>query len=397
MPELPQRLKQKLDERRIGNTLRTLSSTDDLIDFSSNDYLGLARDEQRFHETTHVLSERKNTFNGATGSRLLTGNSTLYMEVEHMLCQYHKVEAALVFNSGYDANLGFFSSVPQRNDVVFYDEFIHASIRDGLKLGNATSYKFNHNDPSDLEKKISLFHRTNGGGKNGELYVVTESVFSMDGDSPDLGALVNLCELYKMRLIVDEAHAVGIFGSSGCGLLEQSGLRQKVFATIATFGKAMGCHGAAVLGSRDLKVYLINFARSFIYTTGLPSHSLASISLAYVFMGGANGARVRQLLQENIEFFCLELKKLQLDEHFVKGNSAIHSCIIGENRLTKKIASHFRKEGFDIKPILPPTVREGGERLRICVHSYNTREQISRALKLLKKYMTRSHPLHVTD
>ncbi len=395
MVELPKKLEYKLEKRRSDNALRTLSDAVDLIDFSSNDYLGLATNEHLFHEASRILSEREMMWNGATGSRLLTGNNGLYTEVEQKLRKYHRVEAALVFTSGYIANIGFFASVPQRNDVVFYDEFIHASIRDGIKLGNANSHKFRHNDLADLEKKVSLLQRRDSGREGREIYVVTESVFSMDGDSPDLKELIALCELNNVRLIVDEAHAVGIFGSCGCGLVQELGLQKRVFAIIVTFGKAMGCHGAAILGSGGLKAYLVNFARGFMYTTGLPAHSLATILRAYDFISGPKGTGARQSLHGNIAFFKLELKKLDLEQNFVKSNSAIHSCILPGNILVKRIASQLQKEGLDIRPILSPTVPKGWERLRICLHAYNTKNQISTALKLLKRHImkTQSAPV----
>src|SRR5690606_16899740 len=234
---------------------------------------------QKIFENSLKLLAKGNIQNGATGSRLLSGNHSLYDEVEDMLCDYHKTEAALVFNSGYDANIGFFSSVPQRGDIIFYDEFIHASIRDGIKMSNARAYKFKHNDIQDLRAHIERSLKVNNEGS--ELYIVTESVFSMDGDSPNLNTLVNICEKYSCHLMVDEAHAVGVFGKNGIGLLQEMGIQDKVFARIITFGKALGCHGAAVLGNMELKDYLVNFARSFIYTTALPPHSLATILSAY--------------------------------------------------------------------------------------------------------------------
>ncbi|RYE11960.1 MAG: aminotransferase class I/II-fold pyridoxal phosphate-dependent enzyme, partial [Sphingobacteriales bacterium] len=222
------------------------------------------------------LEDKGITANGATGSRLITGNHSLYDEAEELIAGFHKAESALIFNSGYDANVGFFSSVPQKGDIVLYDEYIHASIRDGISLSNASAYKFPHNDANALYKLVER-HRV----KAQELYIITESVFSMDGDTPNLLTFADMAKRYKCRLVIDEAHALGVFGTTGEGLAHVHCNPDDIFARIVTFGKALGCHGAAVLGSADLKSYLINFARSFIYTTALPPHSLATIISAY--------------------------------------------------------------------------------------------------------------------
>src|SRR5690606_26004002 len=181
----------------------------------------------------------------STGSRLLSGNFELYEKAENFLAEFHNSEAGLIFNSGYDANLGFFSSVPQKGDVVFYDEYIHASIRDGLQLSRAKSFKFRHNDIEDLQKGIIRF-RESDRNNFADIYVVTESVFSMDGDIPDLENLSAFTDENNCFLVIDEAHSVGIFGVKGEGLVQHFGLEEKVFARIVTFGKAMGVHGAAI-------------------------------------------------------------------------------------------------------------------------------------------------------
>ena len=190
--------------------------------------------------------------NGATGSRLISGNSLFYTEVEKEISTFHNSEEALVFNSGYDANLGFFSSVPQRGDIVLFDEYIHASIRDGIRLSTAKAFKFKHNDLKNLKEQLLKFS-----SEDNEVFVVTEAVFSMDGDSPNLVLLSDICEAYQAHLIVDEAHAVGVFGTNGEGLVQSLGLENKVFARIITFGKAFGCHGAAIIGASELVRKLI--------------------------------------------------------------------------------------------------------------------------------------------
>ena len=375
MSHLPEKLLKKLVEREEINTLRTLPEDIRGIDFSSNDYLGIGQNNSVFEKAISILSEKGITNNGATGSRLLTGNGILYSEAEELLRNLHQADSALIFNSGYDANIGLFSSVPQRDDIILYDEFIHASIRDGIKMSNARNYKFKHNDLKDL-----LSHILRGQEKftksSREIYIVTESVFSMDGDSPDLKALSGLCKKFKCHLIVDEAHAMGIFGSNGCGRVQELDLQEDIFARIITFGKALGCHGAAILGSTDLNKYLINFARSFIYTTGLPPHTVATIIAAYQFMTSPQGLKERELLHENIALFNREKERLGISSFFIPSSSAIHSCIIKGNNEVKRIAQIIQKKSFDVRPILSPTVPKGEERLRFCLHSFNSKEDI---------------------
>jgi 8-amino-7-oxononanoate synthase len=292
-----------------------------------------------------------------------------------MLSAFHNSEAALLFNSGYDANIGFFSSVPQRGDIIFYDEYIHASIRDGIGMSNAKAYKFKHNDLDDLTKKVNNISKQLEASTK-EIYIVTESVFSMDGDSPNLAEIVKFSKMNNVHLIVDEAHAIGVFGKNGRGLLQELGLEKEVFARIYTFGKGLGCHGAAIIGNNDLRTYLINFARSFIYTTGLSPHAIATVKMAYEELLETNAI---QGLKENIAYFNQKGKKLP----FIKSKSAIHCCIISGNAEVKKAAKLLQENGFNVKPILSPTVPRGKERLRICLHAYNSQEEINEMLKIV--------------
>jgi len=375
MGHLPEKLQKKLVEREEINTLRALPEDIRGIDFSSNDYLGIGQNNTVFEKAISILSEKGIANNGATGSRLLTGNGILFSDAEEFLRNLHQADSALIFNSGYDANIGLFSSVPQRDDIILYDEFIHASIRDGIKMSNARNYKFKHNDLKDLLSHILLGQEKNTNNQR-EIYIVTESVFSMDGDSPDLKALSVLCRKYKCHLIIDEAHSIGLFGSYGCGMVQEMELQENIFARIITFGKALGCHGAAILGSADLNKYLINFARSFIYTTGLPPHTVATIIAAYEFMTSPAGLKERELLHENIGLFNQEKERLGISSFFIPSSSAIHSCIIKGNKEVKKIAQIIQDNSFDVRPILSPTVPKGEERLRFCLHSFNSKEDI---------------------
>nr|WP_293304088.1 8-amino-7-oxononanoate synthase [Allomuricauda sp.] len=389
MGKLPEKLQSKLTERMGNNALRKLPSSAGLVDFSSNDYLGLAMNEGLTQIATWFL-EGKQPTNGSSGSRLLTGNHGLYKELEDFLTQHHRAESALVFNSGYDANIGFFSSVPQRGDIVLYDELIHASIRDGIQMGHAKGYKFAHNNLDSLERKLRSLRVQLG--SEGDVFVVTESVFSMDGDSPDLKGLANFCVEEGCFLVVDEAHATGVLGE-GRDLICQLGLEHEVFARIITFGKTIGCHGAAVLGPEKLKAYLVNFARSFIYTTALPPHTVATILASYQYIRD-NGTELSERLLENIDYFKKQVSLLDLEDCFIESKSAIQCALVPGNEKVKTIAAALQEEGFEVKPILSPTVKAGEERLRFCLHAYNTKEEISRILHIVQRILGEKGILH---
>ncbi|OOG72236.1 8-amino-7-oxononanoate synthase [Flavobacterium sp. A45] len=372
----PKNLSDKLETRRQNKSLRILPQPNDLVDFASNDYIAFSKSEAIFNATHQFLLDHNIKSNGATGSRLLSGNHTLYTETENYIAKFHQSESALLFNSGYDANVGFFSSVPQKGDLILYDELCHASIRDGIQLSNAKSYKFKHNDFEDLDLLIQR-------NPNTLIYIVTESVFSMDGDCPNMEELIAVSEKHNCYLVVDEAHALGVFGENGEGLIQHLHLQDKIFARIMTFGKGLGCHGAVVLGSEELKSYLVNFSRSFIYTTGLSPHSVATILVGYHHLEKDKNAL--EALRDNIVFFNQVKKMLYLSPLFIRSKSAIQSVIIPGNEKVKSIAAALQENGFDVKAILSPTVPAGQERLRFCLHSYNSKEEMTKVLTLLSE------------
>jgi 8-amino-7-oxononanoate synthase len=355
-----QKLQNKLNKRIEEGTLRSLSSFEGFIDFYSIDYLGFSKIKSKSEKTTKY---------GSTGSRLISGTSNESLKAEVFLADFFNSESALIFNSGYDANLGFFSSVPQRGDFVFYDEYIHASIRDGLRLSFATSNSFKHNNLVDLELKLSKV--------SGVKYVVVESLYSMDGDIAPLTDIVELCTKYGAYLIVDEAHSGGVFGQLGRGLVSELKLEDKVFARIITFGKAFGSHGACVLCEKKLKKYLINFSRSFIYTTALPPD--AYIRIIEVLKDESSDLE-RKKLKENIDYFRLKINLKWCVSDF---NSPIQLIKIGDIELTKKIAEKMQLLNLAVKPIFSPTVPVGSEGLRICLHSFNKKEEIDLLIDLL--------------
>ncbi len=353
-------IQQKLNERKAENALRELKVSEGLVDFCSNDYLGLAS-EKSVHKVEDTIQY------GSTGSRLISGNNRIIEEVESYLADYYHSESCLIFNSGYNANVGLFSCVAQRADTIIYDELIHASIRDGISLSNANSFSFKHNNIDSLNEKIGL--------AKGNVFLAIESVYSMDGDMAPLQEIVQICEQRSVALIVDEAHAVGIFGEKGKGLVSED-----VFARVITFGKAFGCHGAAVLGSQDLKDYLINFSRAFIYTTALPLQSVKTIIQGHEFLV-KNFQRVDEL-KKLIQCFKSQIKEIGLS--LIESMSPIQCVIVPGNDAVKSLAEKIQAKGFDVRPILSPTVPKGEERLRICLHSFNTEEEINELIQIIK-------------
>jgi 8-amino-7-oxononanoate synthase len=376
MNPIERKIREKLDKRREKNALRTLPGRKGLADFCSNDYLGLARDKTFRKELYRVAGAGPLT--GATGSRLISGNSVLAEALEQELAAFHRAPGGLLFPSGYMANLGVLSAVADHHDIVLYDQLVHASIRDALQLCRARSYSFRHNDPNHLRQKLDR--------AKGNVFIVVESVYSMDGDEAPLEALASLAAEYGAALIVDEAHATGVFGEQGEGLVAALGLEAAVWARIHTFGKALGSHGAIVLGPGYLRDFLINFARSFIYTTALPDHTLHAVRLAYREM--ARGERL-QVLCNNRDRFLRNLTG-KARSRFIESRSAIQSMVWPGNNEVKALAGRLQQQGYDVRPILHPTVPKGTERLRICLHAHNTQDEVE-GLAVLVNQVVEEH------
>ncbi len=359
------------DQQRSGLYRRLTShSGEKLTDFSSNDYLGLARSE----ELAARIAGHKPRFprlNGSTGSRLLTGHDAYADEVESILADIFCADAALIFNSGYTANLAVLSALPQRGDTILYDELVHASIKDGTRLSLAKRYSFRHNDLYDLERKLR--------NSEGRVFIVVESIYSMDGDVCPLHELTVLAEKHDACIILDEAHSTGVMGEQGAGLAVAAGLSEKIPVRIYTFGKAMGVHGACIAGPAQLKDFLINFARPFIYTTAPDHHTLVSIACAFGYLH--EHPVLQEKLQENIDVFVNEMRG---DPSAKITSSAIQTVFIPGPENVRRCAFDLRQSGFDVRPILSPTVPAGKERLRICLHTFNTQNEIERLCTLLK-------------
>jgi 8-amino-7-oxononanoate synthase len=331
------------------------------VDFISNDYLGMA-DCKIAHQ---LLSSQ-----AGRGSRLIAGNAPEALACEAFLAKHYDAEAALVFNSGYTANLGLFSCLAQKDEIVLYDEYCHASISDGLRLSLGKSFGFKHNDLNVLESKLQQF-------QGNSICVVVEACYSMEGDFANLATLFELSKRYDFKIIVDEAHSLGICGENGLGLAHKFAENPALLARVLTFGKSIGAHGAAVLTNTELKSYLIHACRPFIYTTALPPESYLRIQKCVDFVKQNEDLRTK--LQSNIQKFCAS---------FNTSNSHIQSIQIKGINEIKSIVLHAKNKGIALKGVWSPTVPEGQERLRISLHSFNTADEIQQLHELLKPYLT---------
>lgn len=369
MNRIPLSVTMRLEERIKSDSFRKLGLTiTEGIDFYSNDYLGLSGDVDFQKGLFDELGKNLDCLTGSTGSRLISGNASVMEETEKFIADKHQVEAALLFGSGYDANLALLGSITTNRSTVIVDEYIHRSIHDGCRLSMTKKWKFKHNDLCDLENSLKK--------TNGEVFVVVESLYSMDGDFAPLKELVILCERYNAYLIVDEAHAIGVYG---LGLLNEYNLQNAVFATTVTYGKAMGVHGAAILGSKALIQMLINFGSPFIYSTA-PSSSMAlTIKYAYSYLE-KDEFRTSDL-NDTIAYY-----RQCFSSFFPCTTSAIQTIELKYlqeiNILLKKI------EALEIKCVLikAPTVQLGKERFRICIHTFNTKNEIDILLKLMLEH-----------
>lgn len=354
---LQQRIENHLTQIKNRGLWRTLKApSENAVDLSSNDFLGLANDERI---KSAMIREIRANGAGATGSRLLRGERQIFSEVERKFAEFKGTERALFFGSGYAANIGVLATFLEAGDVVFSDELNHASLIDGVRLSKAARVIFPHNDAAALER---LIQETRCAGQR---FLIVESLFSMDGDFAPLTEYARICKKYQIALIVDEAHAVGVFGASGSGLIEAAGIAVDVFLSINTAGKAFGVGGAFVAGDDWAIEFLIQRARSFVFSTA-PPPAMAAGLLAALDIVQREPARRAKLL--SLSSFLRE-KLTENDISISSQNSHIIPIVLGASGRAVRIAYSLQKNGFDVRAIRPPTVQENTARLRISLNT----------------------------
>lgn len=358
-----------LEKRKKCGTLRILKPKREGIDFYSNDYLGLARNTELQSELLKKVLANPHCLSGSTGSRLISGNSFIADETERFIADEHQYESSLLFASGYNANLAIFSTLPTRHDTIIVDEQIHRSVHDACKMSLAKKIKFKHNNIEDLELILKK--------QTGHCYVAIESLYSMDGDFAPIKKISELTEKYNASLIVDEAHAFGVLGY---GLVDNFQLQKKILATVITYGKALGTHGSAILTTDIVKSYLLNFASPFIYTTSAHDFLWMSIKEGYLFL--KQNRELSGTLQKNIKIF--HSQNLQTPSSKI---SPIQAIIIPDRHQLSALKKALEEKEFLTYAVFSPTVKEGTERLRICLHSFNTEEEILELTRTVKRFI----------
>jgi 8-amino-7-oxononanoate synthase len=355
---------EELKQLTAGDRLRSLKDIagDWRLNLSSNDYLGAAAKHQwqhEFYQATDNTADNDKFKLTASSSRLLTGNHSGYQQLEADLSILYEGREAIVFNSGYHANIGILPAISTSKDLILSDKLNHASIIDGLRLADAKFKRYRHGDYDQLERLLA-----DNSTNYRQIFIITESVFSMDGDIADINRLVSLKSRYGAVLIVDEAHAVGVFGKNGAGICEACGVMEDIDIIIGTFGKALASLGAYAITNSEIKQYLINKMRPLIFTTALPPVIVNWSS--FVLKKIISCHREREYLQKLGQFCRNELSKRGIT---TRGESHIVPIIIGDEKTSVNIAEKLREQGFLIFPIRPPTVPANSSRLRLSLHS----------------------------
>jgi 8-amino-7-oxononanoate synthase len=348
-----QRIHAELSELESRVQLRELQMVHG-IDFSSNDYLGLATDPRLKQALAEGVEYSARL--ASTGSRLLSGHSEAWTRVEQDFAQWVGADAALYFTSGYAANVGLLSALLQPGDIVFSDSANHASLIDGIRLAKCTRVIFPHLDLEFLEKELQR-----NASARGARVIVVESIFSMEGDRAPLADLAALADRYGAELIVDEAHAIGVRGPRGSGCVAEAGLSARVLASVHTCGKALASAGAFVCGSENLRKFLINRARTFIFNTALPPYFASQVAAGMKLAMEANAERARL-----IQLSAFLRSELRNNGFFIADfDSQIIPVVLGTNDTAVHFAEYVRARGFAVRAIRPPTVPEGSARIRI--------------------------------
>ncbi len=344
----------------------------EVLNFSSNNYLGFAN-HPALGEAAKEAIDRYGCGSGA--SRLISGNMTLHTELEKKIAELKGTETALVFNSGFQANTGLLSTLVGEGDLIFSDDLNHASLIDGCRLSRAKTVVYPHCDLSRLEDELE------NAPPKGKRLIVTETLFSMDGDEAPLAEIVELAEKYNAMIMVDEAHATGVFGPNGAGIVAKLGLGERVLVQMGTLGKALGGFGAYVAGSQALRDLLINRCRSFIFTTSLPpavlATAIAAIDLLY------KEPQLRVTLQNNCRSLKEGLKRLGFC--LGQSQSQILPLIVGETHKCMAFSERLLQKGVFAQGIRPPSVPQGTSRLRITLMATHTQEHLHRALEVFEE------------
>ncbi|KAF2155149.1 7-keto-8-aminopelargonate synthetase [Myriangium duriaei CBS 260.36] len=399
-----------LSRRRRSSTLRRLTlSPHDSIDFSSNDFLSLSTSDELRQRYLSELSSRSDFPLGSGGSRLLDGNTTYAESLENQIAVFHNAPAALLANSGFDANVAIFSTLPQPGDVIIYDDLIHASVHDGMRASRLPSthrFSFRHNDvqsfTSVLQYIITHFPSLSNGKSS--LFLALEAIYSMDGDIPPLQSLISTLDALSSpslrrntHIVIDEAHATGVLGPKGAGLVSSLNLQSRVTIRLHTFGKALAANGAAILCPPQVKQYLINYARALIYTTFLSFPALALVRSAYSLMAEGRTQPLADRLWANLTLLWTELVALQtrfppaavddgkalLSVSLEPPRSAIFSV---ETSRPRELAGYCQAQGYLVRPIMPPTVPAGSERVRVCLHAGNSEAEIKGLVATMERW-----------
>jgi 8-amino-7-oxononanoate synthase len=366
---LRRRLDGELDALRGRDEFRTLGCPPG-VNLCSNDYLGLAADPRLAQAAARAIGETGRA--GSGGSRLLAGNSPAWERAEAEFASFIGAEAALYFSSGYAANLGLLAAILRPGDVVFSDSLNHASLIDGIRLSGARKEIYPHADLSALESALAR-HADEPAAR----VIVTESLFSMEGDTVPLAALLALARRYGAELVVDEAHALGVRGPAGRGLAAEAGIERELLAAVYPCGKALGSAGAFVCSSARVAEYLVNRARTFIFSTAPPPH------LAHQLRAAVDLARGMDAERAHLENLSRTLRQGLRAEGFDLSNSSsqIVPVVVGASEAALAFAASLREDGFAVRAIRPPTVPAGSARVRLSLTASLTFEDIDRLLR----------------
>lgn len=377
------KLRVKLEELERNGLFRRIKKIDRLegkyiyeggkkyLDFSSSNYLGY-RDSSWLKK---VAIDAVNKYGiGSGASRLVVGTADIYMELEEYLARGKKQEKALLYNSGYDANIGIISTLFRKGDIIYCDKLNHASIYDGIKMSEATMVRYKHSDMEDLVKKIEKTR-----GRYNNALIVTDTVFSMDGDKAKLMEIVEIKKRYNISLMIDEAHGGGVLGDKGMGLAEELGVIEEIDINMGTFSKAYGSQGAYVAAKKEIIDYLINSSRSLIYTTALPPVAI-SCSLE-AMKRSKKDIEQREYIKEISRYLRDKMEILGLDT--LGSETNIIPIVVGDNEKTLEVSMKLREEGIMIPAIRKPTVKK--PRLRLSLSGLHTKEDIDRLVDTIIK------------